>query len=167
MTWIHHIIFNRKSVDVPQVEMRPLSLHSSVSRGSGGATFSGASSSHLRSHAPNGSMGTGSSVRSGSSTATSTTSSPLKYDRRLEEVNLQLEDEFQEEDFLMRRNNCALTQVIILCLCYSIQTRDSVTTHQGHHVYIEWLAVLNVCHNSICKGCGYKAVIKHKKNIKD
>jgi len=92
-------------VDLPQVEMRPLAKHSSPARS---ATLP-SPNHHMSSSSTvpaRPSMFSATGGRSGSSTA----SSPLKFDRRLEEVNLQLDDEFQEEDFLMRRNNSGMVQ---------------------------------------------------------
>ena len=44
-------------------------------------------------------------------TSSESSASPTRVDRKLEEVNLQLEDEFQEDDFLMKRTNAGVEQV--------------------------------------------------------
>lgn len=71
-------------VDVPQVEMRPLSRRLECS-------LSSSSPSHDH-------------------PSSSSSSSPFKHDRKMEEVSLQFDDEFQEEDHLMRRRTSGLTQ---------------------------------------------------------
>ena len=77
-------------VDLPQVEMRPLASSSSSSRrfDLGGRHSAGIASS---------SSAVGSS--------SSTNSSPTKLDRKMEEINLQLEDDFTEDRFLVRKNS--------------------------------------------------------------
>ena len=79
-------------VDLPQVEMRPLASSSSSSSRRfdlGGRHSAGIASS---------SSAVGSS--------SSTNSSPTKnLDRKMEEINLQLEDDFTEDRFLVRKNS--------------------------------------------------------------
>ena len=75
-------------VDLPQVEMRPLASSSSRRFDFGGRHSAGIASS---------------SSAVGSSSSTS--SSPTKLDRNMEEINLQLEDDFTEDRFLVRKNS--------------------------------------------------------------